>query len=164
MGDGGRRTEDCGATSAPYRFRGATGSDLIATVDCHSSFLLPCCPPPWTNIPPRQFSRDPASSYQPTTQSPSFHQPRHTLHFSILSILLILSKNLYTFYTAEIGYWQGDGLTTEDGGQRMGDGRRRTEDCGATSAPYRFRVSRGSILCVLCVLLDHRSLGEGGCG
>ena len=33
-----------------------------------------------------------ASSYQPTTQSPSFHQPRHTIHFSILSILLILSK------------------------------------------------------------------------
>ena len=33
-----------------------------------------------------------ASSYQPTTQSPSFHQPRHTLHFSILAILLILSK------------------------------------------------------------------------
>ena len=33
-----------------------------------------------------------ASSYQPTTQSPSFHQPRHTLHFYILSILVILSK------------------------------------------------------------------------
>ena len=30
--------------------------------------------------------------YQPTTQSPSFHQPRHTIHFSIPSILLILSK------------------------------------------------------------------------
>ena len=23
------------------------------------------------------------------------------------------------FYTAEIGYWQGEGLTTEDGGQRI---------------------------------------------
>ena len=44
------------------------------------------------SFPPRQFRRDPASSYQPTTQSPSFHQPRHTIHFSILSILLILSK------------------------------------------------------------------------
>ena len=42
--------------------------------------------------PPRQFCRDPASSYQPTSQSPSFHQPRHTINFSILSILLILSK------------------------------------------------------------------------
>ncbi len=71
------------------------------------------------HLPPQQFRRDPASLYQPTTQSPSFHQPRHTLHFSILSILLILSKNLYTFYTAEIGYWQGEGLTTEDGGQRI---------------------------------------------
>ena len=29
----------------------------------------------------------------------------------------------------------------------MGDGGRRTEDRGATSAPYRFRVFRGSILC-----------------
>ena len=42
--------------------------------------------------PPRQFYRAHASLYQPTTQSPSFHQPRHTIHFSILSILLILSK------------------------------------------------------------------------
>ena len=25
----------------------------------------------------------------------------------------------YTFYTAEIGYWQGEGLTTEDEGQRI---------------------------------------------
>ena len=25
----------------------------------------------------------------------------------------------YMFYTAEIGYWQGEGLTTEDGGQRI---------------------------------------------
>ena len=40
---------------------GTTGSHLIATVNCHSSFLLPCCPPPWTNIPPRQFRREPAS-------------------------------------------------------------------------------------------------------
>ena len=44
------------------------------------------------HLPPQQFCRAPASSYQPTSQSPSFHQPRHTLHFSILSILLILSK------------------------------------------------------------------------
>ena len=29
--------------------------------------------------PPRQIRRDPASFYQPTTQSPPFHQPRHTL-------------------------------------------------------------------------------------
>jgi hypothetical protein len=38
---------------------------------------------------------------------------------------------------------------------RTDDGGRRTEDCGATSAPYRFRVFcvfRGSNLCVLCVL------------
>ena len=41
---------------------------------------------------PRLFYRAHASSYQPTPQSPSFHQPRHTLHFSILLILLILSK------------------------------------------------------------------------
>ena len=27
-----------------------------------------------------------------------------------------------------------------------------------------FSVFRGSNLCVPCVLLDHRSLGEGGCG
>ena len=44
------------------------------------------------HLPPQQFHRAHASSYQRTTQSPSFHQPRHTLHFSILSILLILSK------------------------------------------------------------------------
>ena len=31
------------------------------------------------SFPPRQFRRAPASSYQPTPQSPSFHQPRHTL-------------------------------------------------------------------------------------
>jgi hypothetical protein len=42
----------------------------------------------------------------------------------------ILSKNLYMFYTAEIGYWQGEGLTTDDGGQRMGDGGQRMEDGG----------------------------------
>ena len=36
----------------------------------------------------------------------------------------------YMFYTAEIGYWQGEGLTTEDGGQRMGDGGRTTKDRG----------------------------------
>ena len=34
-----------------------TGSDLIATVNYHSDFLLPCCPPPWTNTPPQQFRR-----------------------------------------------------------------------------------------------------------
>ena len=28
-------------------------------------------------------------------------------------------QNFYMFYTAEIGYWQGEGLTTEDGGQRI---------------------------------------------
>ena len=77
------------ATVHPH-IPGATGSDLIATVNCHSIFSHQCCPPPWTNIPPRQFHRAHASLYQPTTQSPSFHQPRHTrhtLHFSILSIL-----------------------------------------------------------------------------
>ena len=31
------------------------------------------------HLPPQQFYRAHASSYQPTTQSPSFHQPRHTL-------------------------------------------------------------------------------------
>ena len=44
------------------------------------------------HLPPQQFYLAHASLYQPTTQSPSFHQPRHTIHFSILSILLILSK------------------------------------------------------------------------
>ena len=33
-----------------------------------------------------------------------------------------------------------------------------------TAIIFSFRVFRGSNLCVLCVLLDHRSLGEGGCG
>ena len=31
------------------------------------------------HLPPQQFHRAHASSYQQTTQSPSFHQPRHTL-------------------------------------------------------------------------------------
>ena len=47
---------------------------------------------PISALPPRHFCRNPASLHKPTSQSPSFHQPRHTLHFSILSILLILSK------------------------------------------------------------------------
>ena len=34
--------------------------------------------------PPRQFRRAPASLYQPTSQSPSFHQPRHTLQITLL--------------------------------------------------------------------------------
>ena len=37
----------------------------------------------------------------------------------------------------------------------------------ANEREYEFRVFsvfRGSNLCVLCVLLDHRSPGEGGCG
>ena len=31
-------------------------------------------------FPPQQFCREPTSFYQPTSQSPSFHQPHHTLH------------------------------------------------------------------------------------
>ena len=33
-----------------------------------------------------------------------------------------------------------------------------------TAIIFSFRVFRGSNLCVLCVLLDHHSLGEDGCG
>ena len=43
-----------------------------------------------------------ASLYQPTSQSPSFHQPRHTLHFSILSILLILFPLLHVLHVLHI--------------------------------------------------------------
>lgn len=52
----------------------------------HFSLLsyLPSAGNPNTQPPIRRSitqpnARDPASSYQPTTQSPSFHQPRHTL-------------------------------------------------------------------------------------
>ena len=31
----------------------------------------------------------------------------------------LFSLIVYTFYTAEIGYWQGEGLTTDDEGQRI---------------------------------------------
>ena len=41
--------------------RGTTGSDLIATVNYHSSFLRPWCQPTWTNTLPRHFCRGPAS-------------------------------------------------------------------------------------------------------
>ena len=78
---------------------GATGSDLIATVNCHSSFLLQCYPPPWTNIPPRQFRRATGnklssshSQLQPSlVQTSAFHSPTiipqpifqtHTSHIS----------------------------------------------------------------------------------
>ena len=49
----------------------------------------------------------------------------------------------YTLYTAEIGYWQGEGRTTDDGGQRMGDGGRTTDDEGQRIAvrPARPTVS-----------------------
>jgi hypothetical protein len=35
------------------------------------------------HLPPQQFHRAHASLHKPTTQSPSFHRPRHTLHFSL---------------------------------------------------------------------------------
>ena len=73
----------------------ATGSDLIATVNCHSSFSHQCCPPPWTNIPPRQFCRELSNhlssshsqlkpSIVQTFSSPSsLNQcPAHTSHIS----------------------------------------------------------------------------------
>lgn len=76
--------------------RGATGSHLIATVNCHSSFLLPCYPPPWTNIPPRQFRRATTNQLSSSrsqirssiVQIPAFHsptiitQPMSSQHFS----------------------------------------------------------------------------------
>ena len=40
---------------------GTTGSDLIATVNYHSSFLRPWCQSIWTNTLPRHFCRGPAS-------------------------------------------------------------------------------------------------------
>ena len=56
------------------RHTGSTGSHLITTVNCHSSFRFPL----------RRFRREPTSLYKPTTQSSSFrlsafHQPRHTI-------------------------------------------------------------------------------------
>ena len=56
------------------------GSDLIATVNCHSSFSHQCCPPPWTNIPPRQFRR--ATANQLSSSRSQFY-------------------TLYMFYTAK---------------------------------------------------------------
>ena len=72
---------------------------------------------------------------QPNT-SPVAHFPRFpwAFHCSCMSTAYYTTLPFcmfYTFYTAEIGYWQGEGLTTEDGGQRMGDGGRTTKDRGS---------------------------------
>ena len=104
------------------------------------------------HLPPLQFSRDPASLYQPTTQSPSFHQPRHTLHFSILSILLILSKTsthstqstrLYTLNTIYTAIKTSPFYTLYTAKNLLSSFR-------------VFSVFRGSILCVLCALCGYR--------
>ena len=50
--------------------------------------------------------------------------------FRLFSLIVYTFYTFYMFYTAEISYWQGEGLTTEDGGQRMGDGGRTTKDRG----------------------------------
>ena len=52
--------------------RGTTGSDLIATVNYHSSFLRPWCQPTWTNTLPRHFCRGPAS-HKPFDFLPSIY-------------------------------------------------------------------------------------------
>ena len=50
------------------------------------------------SFPPRQFRRDPASSYQPTTQSPSFHKPRHTIQSQSCPRLLHALHVLHGYY------------------------------------------------------------------
>ena len=62
--------------------RETTGSDLIATVNYHSSFLRPWCQPTWTNTLPRHFRRGPAS-----------HKP-----FDYFSSIIY---PFYMFYTAK---------------------------------------------------------------
>ena len=73
--------------------------DNRVRLDCHSKlpqyFSHQCCPPPWTNIPPRQFRRELANnlssfhsqlkpSIVQTFSSPSFLSqcPAHTSHIS----------------------------------------------------------------------------------
>ena len=49
-----------------------TGSDLIATVNYHSSILLPWCQPTWTNTLPRHFRRG-AANHNPFDFLSSFY-------------------------------------------------------------------------------------------
>ena len=44
----------------------------------------------------------------------AFHSCLYTAYYTTFPFY-----TFYMFYTAEIGYWQGEGLTTEDGGQRI---------------------------------------------
>ena len=55
----------------------------------------------------------------------AFHSCLYTAYYTTFPFY-----TFYMFYTAEIGYWQGEGRTTDDEGQRMGDGGRTTEDRG----------------------------------
>ena len=67
-----------GESAAQKSRTGTTGSDLIATVNCHSSILLPWCQSTWANILPRHFRRGPAS-HKPFDFLPSIY-PFYMFH------------------------------------------------------------------------------------
>ena len=67
---------------------------MITTVNCHSSFSHQCCPPPWTNIPPRQFRREPAS-----------HKPFDSIHSYAYCLSAFPSSKYYTAITTLFSKW-----------------------------------------------------------